>query len=101
MGTPFRILCLVLFLFLNFPLTAQSEDDGGAPVPIDLSITDSVVKVFVTTNKMDYYRPWQSEGIMAAVGSGVIVEGNRILTNAHLVSDHTFIQVKKDTDPKK
>ena len=101
MGTPFRILCLVLFLFLNFPLTAQSEDDGGAPVPIDLSITDSVVKVFVTTNKMDYYRPWQSEGIMAAVGSGVIVEGNRILTNAHIVSDHTFIQVKKDTDPKK
>jgi S1-C subfamily serine protease len=28
-------------------------------------------------------------------GSGCIIEGNRILTNAHVVSNNTFIQVKK------
>jgi S1-C subfamily serine protease len=27
-------------------------------------------------------------------GSGCIIEGNRILTNAHVVSDHTFVQVR-------
>jgi len=67
----------------------------------DMSLTNAVVKIFVTTNRMDYYRPWQSKGIMASGGSGAIIEGNRILTNAHVVSDQTFIQVKKNADPKK
>jgi len=67
----------------------------------DVSLVDSVVKVFVTSNPMDYYRPWQAKGIKAGGGSGTVIEGNRILTNAHVVSDHTFIQVKKEADPKK
>jgi S1-C subfamily serine protease len=65
------------------------------------SETNSVVKIYVTTNKMDYYRPWQSQGMSASVGSGAIIEGNKILTNAHVVADQTFIQVKKDGSPKK
>ncbi len=62
---------------------------------------ESVVKIFVTSNKMDFYRPWQSHGISSSSGSGAIIYGQRILTNAHVVSDHTFIQVKKHNDPKK
>ncbi|MCA9401326.1 MAG: trypsin-like peptidase domain-containing protein [Candidatus Omnitrophica bacterium] len=65
------------------------------------SIADSVVKVFTTVNPMDFYRPWQSQGVGNASGSGSIIHGDLILTNAHVVSDHTFIQVKKDGDPKK
>ncbi len=61
----------------------------------------SVVKIFVTSNQMDFYRPWQSHGIASNSGSGVIISGNRILTNAHVVKDQTFIQVKKHGDPKK
>jgi len=64
-------------------------------------MAESVVKIFVTANRMDYLRPWQAKGIFPANGSGSIVEGNKILTNAHVVSDHTFIQVKKKSDPKK
>jgi len=73
---------------------------GEAHVPVVPS-TDAVVKVFVTSNSIDYYRPWQSKGIASAVGSGVILPGHKILTNAHVVADHTFIQVKKEADPKK
>lgn len=61
----------------------------------------SVVKLFVTSNKMDFYRPWQSHGISSSSGSGAIITGQRILTNAHVVADHTFIQVKKHNNPKK
>jgi len=77
------------------------ETSAVDSLKVDVSLTDSVVKVFVTSNKMDYYRPWQSKGIRASGGSGAIIKGNRILTNAHVVSDHTFIQVKKDANPKK
>ncbi|MCA9402644.1 MAG: trypsin-like peptidase domain-containing protein [Candidatus Omnitrophica bacterium] len=62
---------------------------------------ESVVKIFVTSNRMDFYRPWQSHGISSSSGSGAIISGNRILTNAHVVKDQTFIQVKKHGDPKK
>jgi len=64
-------------------------------------ITDSVVKIFTTTNRIDFYRPWQAKGVEGIRGSGCIIEGKRILTNAHVVSDQTFIQVKKYGDPKK
>ncbi|MBF0522728.1 MAG: trypsin-like peptidase domain-containing protein [Candidatus Omnitrophica bacterium] len=62
---------------------------------------DSVVKVFTTANPLDYVRPWQSKGIESKSGSGCIIKGNRILTNAHVISDQTFIQVKKYNSPKK
>ncbi len=61
----------------------------------------SVVKIFVTSNAMDYYHPWQSEGMQTSSGSGVIIADKQILTNAHVVSDATFIQVKKNGDPRK
>jgi len=64
-------------------------------------ITDSVVKIFTSVNKPDYRRPWQTKGTNTITGSGCIIEGNKILTNAHVVSDQTFIQVKRNVDPKK
>lgn len=73
----------------------------GATAAEPKSPTAAVVKVFVTANSMDYYRPWQSKGIAPGVGSGTVIEGKRILTNAHVVADHTFIQVKKEADPRK
>ena len=62
---------------------------------------NAVVKIFTTSNRMDYYHPWQSKGAKANIGSGFLIEGKRIMTNAHVVSDQTFIQVKKKSDPKK
>jgi len=96
-----QFFCFLFFIFFN-PILSTAEEISSLSLPNhDVSLTNSVVKVFVTSNNMDYYRPWQSMGIKASGGSGAIIEGNRIITNAHVVSDHTFIQVKKGTDPKK
>lgn len=63
--------------------------------------TDSVVKVFATRNTIDYVNPWQSRGIQEITGSGCIIKGNRILTNAHVVNQNTFIQVRRESSQKK
>ena len=34
-------------------------------------------------------------GQRSRIGSGCIIAGNRVLTNAHVVSDHTFIRVRR------
>lgn len=84
----FMALCVCALLMSGRPVWAAQ------PVK-------SVVKIFVTSNRMDFYRPWQSLGISSGSGSGAIISEDRILTNAHVVKDQTFIQVKKHGDPRK
>ena len=63
--------------------------------------TDSVVKIFATRNTIDYKNPWQSKGVQEISGSGCIIQGNRVLTNAHVVNQNTFIQVRRESSQKK
>ena len=85
----------------NFFLSVIFVASGYWNVCFAADIRDSVVKVYTTTNRVDFYHPWQTKGSTSLIGSGGIISGNRILTNAHVVSDQTFIQVKKYSDPKK
>ena len=62
------------------------------------SMLRSVVKVITTSDAPDYDQPWQTEGPDGAVGSGVIVmtsRGPRVLTNAHVVENQVFIEVRR------
>ena len=59
------------------------------------AITKSVVKIYTVTSRYNYDNPWQMGGQSNGTGSGCIIDDNRILTNAHVVSNNTFIQVKK------
>lgn len=65
------------------------------------SVEESVVKIYQTRNTYDYESPWSSPYQEKTGGSGFIISGNRILTNAHVVSDAAFIQVKKANDSEK
>lgn len=57
--------------------------------------TEVVVKVQAVRNPPSYHQPWQNLGHRSVNGSGVIVAGNRILTNAHVVAHSVFIHVQK------
>ncbi len=62
---------------------------------------NSVVEIIATLNPYDYTRPWQSQGLMQSGGSGAIIEGHRILTNAHVINHATYVEVRKYSDPKR
>jgi S1-C subfamily serine protease len=64
-------------------------------------ISASVVKIYTAYVKPDYYSPWKKGINSASSGTGVIIKDHLILTAAHVVSDGTFIQVKKSNDAKK
>jgi S1-C subfamily serine protease len=61
----------------------------------------SVVKIFTASSSSNYNLPWQTPQISNYIGSGAIIEGNRILTSAHVVSGAKFIEVQKENDSKK
>jgi S1-C subfamily serine protease len=67
----------------------------------DGDIKKSVVKIFTTQRPANYDQPWQMDYQRSVSGSGAIIEGKRIITNAHVISDEVFIQVKKAGDSKK
>lgn len=85
------VLIIVLQgIFTNFALAnpKQNENQGTA-------IKDAIVKIYTVLNKPDYFNPWRMLGAKSGGGSGCIIEGNKILTNAHVIADHTFIQVRR------
>jgi len=55
----------------------------------------SVVKVFVTKSSYNYLNPWAAPTQMQSYASGFIIDGRRIVTNAHVVSNVSFVQVRK------
>ncbi len=83
--------CSALLFLLPALLPAHAAED----------VTGSVVKIYCVYNPPDYYDPWQMQGQRSRHGSGCVIDGNRILTNAHVVSDQTFLQVKRAGQAKK
>ena len=80
-------LCLALYASAASAANARS----AAPAP---AIEDSVVKVFATMRYPDPFKPWTKQGPTDVSGSGVVIDGKRILTNAHVVLYATQVQVQ-------
>jgi S1-C subfamily serine protease len=58
------------------------------------SIESSVVKVFATVRYPDFAKPWTKQAPREIVGSGVVIEGKRILSNAHLALYASQVQIQ-------
>jgi S1-C subfamily serine protease len=55
----------------------------------------SVILIRSVHQDFDYVTPWKQKAMSQSIGSGFIVAGNRILTNAHNVSNCRYIELKK------
>ena len=90
MKTIMRIL--LLLAFAGIVVTPSYAQQG---------LVEATVKVYSVYTEYDYDMPWQLSKQDRAVGSGCIISGNRVLTNAHVVSNQTFVQVKRAGQAKK
>ncbi|CAM6089030.1 unnamed protein product [Calypogeia fissa] len=62
---------------------------------------DSVVKIFTMASSPNYFLPWQNKPQREITGSGFVISGRRIVTNAHVVADQTYVVVRKHGSPSK
>jgi S1-C subfamily serine protease len=71
-----------------------------AGTPVRGAPEDSVVKVVATLDHPDPRRPWAKGNAGESGGTGVVIEGNRILTNAHVVlyAREVFVQARPDDE---
>jgi S1-C subfamily serine protease len=102
--------CVLVPLFSASALAAEPPSPGegtknagsvvattssAEPTPaIAHSAESAVVKVFATIRRPDLLKPWTKQSPMEVTGSGVVIEGHRILTNAHVVSYASQVQVQ-------
>ena len=87
MPKPVHILALLVAAFSAASVMA-------APGP-----AASMVRISTTAQQPDYTVPWNPGNVGSGVGAGFVIEGKRIMTNAHVVSNATFITVIKEGDP--
>lgn len=82
-------------------LLAQLSFTGIANAQIDDSIREiesSIVKIYTTSAAPDYFTPWRLMTPSQSSGSGAVIDGQRILTNAHVVANASYVQVQKHND---
>ncbi len=65
------------------------------------NIQSSLVRITSTELEPDYRAPWNSGAIQRGVGAGFVIEGDRIMTNAHVVSNSRYLTVEREGDPNK
>lgn len=82
----------VLMMVLGLASLASAEGPDVKP---------SVVKIFASKSPPNMFQPWQITQPSEATGSGIIIEGGRILTNAHVVSYAQQIYVQPNESSEK
>jgi S1-C subfamily serine protease len=87
------LLCaigLAVCCCLPAPVRAAAQTAAAPATPIE----NSVVKVFATMRYPDPFKPWTKQAPSEVTASGVVIEGRRILTNAHVVLYATQVQIQ-------
>lgn len=82
---------ILLCTMLLFPQSSFAKSD----------VRDAIVKIYTVRNNPNYYNPWLMHGPSSSTGSGCILQGNMIITNGHVVSNETFVQVRRYGNAKK
>jgi S1-C subfamily serine protease len=81
---------VALFLFLTVSAVAAPSE-----------IRKSLARISNTGQDANYRVPWLPGPVSGGTGTGFVVAGERLLTNAHVVSNARFLTVEKENDPKK
>ena len=77
---------LFTLLLSTLILTAQTNQE-------DIT-KQAIVKIYNVAKKPNYLSPWSSS-MQSFTGSGAIIEGGYILTNAHVVANQAFLEVQR------
>ena len=79
------------------PESVKPETTTAVPASADTNfdvVANSVVKIFSTTRYPEMFRPWEKSSPSEVTGSGVVIEGKRILSNAHVVLYASRVEIQ-------
>ena len=89
----------ILFIIVGISVFSGDLDASGSSEQQEFD--KSVVLIRSVHQAFDYVTPWKQKAMNQSIGSGFIIAGNKILTNAHNVSDYKYIELKKQNVAKR
>ena len=103
MGFPNRFLSNAprMYLLMLALLSMLASNSSVAQNTEIRAIEDSVIKIYTTQSAPDYFTPWRLLTPRQSSGSGSVISGNQILTNAHVVANASYVQAQKHNDPQR
>jgi S1-C subfamily serine protease len=106
-GVPSAVNPLPAVIAPSAPVAAAPAMPGsippppqGTPLEEGSEAEKSVVQIFTEFVEPNWAAPWIFDIPRRASGTGFLIDGNRILTNAHVVAWTTQLVVRKYHDPK-
>ena len=84
-----------LFCFSGEESLLHAETEGAREYRHFELAKKAVVKISAVSFRYPYTSPWNSPTLRNKTGTGFIIEGNQILTNAHVVSGLSSVRVQR------
>ncbi|WP_428819482.1 S1C family serine protease [Microbulbifer sp. MCCC 1A16149] len=85
-------LCLLILCFSQSASADNRERE---------QLKRSIIKIYTTAAAPDFFNPWALLNAQQLSGSGAVIKGQQILTNAHVIANGSFIQVQRHGDAQK
>ncbi|HEX3036113.1 MAG TPA: serine protease, partial [Thermodesulfobacteriota bacterium] len=95
------LFLLFVSIALGIPPTTVATGNINIKEATYFDVKESIVKIYTQSISPYYFAPWNMKSAVSSTGSGCIISGSRVLTNAHVVSDQTLIQVRRHGEAKR
>ncbi len=95
------LICGSIFVLSVFLPACQFKPFQPPPPPPVKNTQKSVVKIFATSQNVDFAEPWKPGSEFSLEGCGCILNGGRVLTTGHLVDKANYIEVQKFGETKR
>lgn len=86
---------LVLLFALSVSPAFAAKNLKGADAPAVKPQQVSLVRVNVTGQAYDYFRPWQKRAPFSKRALGAVLSGDRILVTADLVTNQNYVELER------
>ena len=93
----FLLLLLIAFAEPASPTPSPEASPGtqaSQAITPSKSVENAVVKVFSTVRAPDPNKPWSKQSPSEITGSGTVIGGKRVLTNAHVILYASEVQIQ-------
>lgn len=95
------LMVRLILMFRTISLIAFSAMAALHAEPADSDVYRSVLRIEAATQTPDYETPWNSGRFSGGIGTGFIIGDNKILTNAHVVSNASRLLITVHGSPVK
>jgi S1-C subfamily serine protease len=87
--------CIVFGIVLISMTGALAKKEPALPAPVSTQKQLALVRVNVTGQSYDYFRPWQKKAPFSKRALGAVLSKGRVLVTADLVANQNYVELER------